>query len=103
MNKILNILGVTAIALTMTSCQDFETVSRAELATVGAYASLHTQELGYQLLEGTDECASTESNSKYDVSNYNFTNVTGMLSNTYTSMYAAIEYANVCIQMLTGN
>ena len=66
MNKILNILGVTAIALTMTSCQDwldmpsessadsgsvFETVSRAELATVGAYASLHTQELGYQLLE----------------------------------------------------
>lgn len=117
MNKILNILGVTAIALTMTSCQDwldmpsessadsgsvFETVSRAELATVGAYASLHTQELGYQLLEGTDECASTESNSKYDVSNYNFTNVTGMLSNTYTSMYAAIEYANVCIQKLPG-
>ncbi len=115
MNKIFNIFGVAAIAMTMTSCQDwldmpsessadsgsvFETVGRAEMATVGAYASLHTQELGYQLLEGTDECASNESNSKYDVSNYNFTNLTGMLSNTYTSMYKAIEYANVCIKNL---
>lgn len=116
MNKIFNIFGVAAIAMTMTSCQDwldmpsessadsgsvFETVGRAEMATVGAYASLHTQELGYQLLEGTDECASTENtNSKYDVSNYNFTNLTGMLSNTYTSMYKAIEYANVCIKNL---
>lgn len=115
MNKIINILGATAIAMTMTSCQDwldmpseskadsgsiFETVGRAEMATVGAYASLHTQELGYQLLEGTDECASTESNSKYDVSNYNFTNLTGMLNNTYTTMYKAIEYANVCIKNL---
>ena len=68
----------------------FETVSRAELATVGAYACLHTQELGYQLLEGTDECASTENNSKYDVSNYNFTNVTGILSNTYTCLYSEV-------------
>lgn len=117
MNKIFNILGATAVALTMTSCQDwldmpsessadsgsvFETVGRAEMATVGAYASLHTQELGYQLLEGTDECASTESNSKYDTSNYNFTNLSGMLSGTYTSMYKAIEYANVCIKNLPG-
>lgn len=115
MNKILNIFGATVIALTMTSCQDwldmpsessadsgsiFQTVSRAELATVGAYASLHTQELGYQLLEGTDECASTESNSKYDVSNYNYTNLSSMLSGTYTAMYKAIEYANVCIKNL---
>ena len=105
MNKIFNILGVAAVALTLSSCQDwldmpseskadsgsiFESVGRAEMATVGAYASLHTQELGYQLLEGTDECASTESNSKYDVSNYNFTNLTGMLSNTYTTMYLSL-------------
>lgn len=117
MNKIFNILGATAVALTMTSCQDwldmpsessadsgsvFETVGRAEMATVGAYAPLHTQELGYQLLEGTDECTSTESNSKYDTSNYNFTNLSGMLNGTYTSMYKAIEYANVCIKNLPG-
>lgn len=115
MNKILNILSVATVALTMTSCQDwldmpseskadsgsiFETVGRAELTTVGSYTYLHTQELGYQLLEGTDEAASTESNSKYDVSNYNFTNLTGMLSNTYTTMYKAIEYSNVCIKNL---
>lgn len=115
MNKTLYIAGVAAIALSMTSCQDwldmpsesktdsgtvFETVSRAEMTTVGAYAYLHTQELGYQLLEGTDESASTESNSKYDVSNYNFTNLTGMLSGTYTSMYKSIEYSNVCIKNL---
>ncbi len=115
MNKILNILGATAIALSMTSCQDwldmpsessadsgsvFETVGRAEMATVGAYPYLHTQELGYQLLEGTDEAASNESNSKYDASNYNFTNLSGMLSKTYTNMYSAIEYANVCIKNL---
>lgn len=115
MNKIFNILGAAAIALAMTSCQDwldmpseskadsgsvFETVERAELTTVGAYTYLHTQELGYQLLEGTDEAASTESNSKYDVSNYNYTNLSGMLNNTYTTMYKAIEYANVCIKNL---
>ena len=115
MNKKLNILAAAAIALSMTSCQDwldmpssskadsqsvFETVSRAEMTTVGAYAYLHTQELGYQLLEGTDESTSTESNSKYDVSNYNFTNLTSMLSKTYTSMYQSIEYANVCIKNL---
>lgn len=115
MNKIFNILGAAAVALTMTSCQDwldmpseskadsgsvFETVGRAEMATVGSYTYLHTQELGYQLLEGTDEAASTESNSKYDVSNYNFTNLSGMLNNTYTTMYKAIEYSNVCIKNL---
>ncbi len=115
MNKTLYIAGVAAIALSMTSCQDwldmpsestadsgtvFETVARAEMTTVGAYAYIHTQELGYQLLEGTDESASTESNSKYDASNYNFTNLTGMLSGTYTSMYKVIEYSNVCIKNL---
>lgn len=101
--------------LFFTSCQDwldmpsesaadsstiFETVSRAEMTVMGAYASLHTQELGYQLLMGTDECCSTESNSKYNVSNYDYTNTSGMLSSTYTTMYKAIEYSNVCIKNL---
>lgn len=113
MKKIFNIIGISACLLALTSCQDwldmpsessadsesvFSTVGRAEMTTTGAYTYLHTQELGYQLLEGTDECASTESNSKYDVSNYNYTNLTGMLSKTYTTMYKAIEYANVCIK-----
>lgn len=115
MKKIINTLGILAAALAFTSCQDwldmpseskadsssiFETVSRAEMAVVGAYSFLHTQELGYQLLMGTDESSSTEANSKYYMSNYDYTNVTGMLNSTYTSMYKAIEYSNVCIKNL---
>lgn len=115
MKKIMNILGAAVLVLTASSCQDwldmpseskadsstvFSTLSRAEMAVMGAYSSLHTQELGYQLLMGTDECASTESNSKYNVANYDYTNTSGMLSKTYTEMYKAIEYSNVCIKNL---
>ncbi len=115
MKKTLNTLGILAVSLAFASCQDwldmpsesradsssiFATVSRAEMTVVGAYAYLHTQELGYQLLMGTDESSSTESNSKYYMSNYDYTNVTGMLSSTYTTMYKAIEYSNVCIKNL---
>lgn len=115
MKKIFNILGLSALMLLSTSCEDwldmpseskadsssiFATIGRAEMTVVGAYASLHTQELGYQLLEGTDESTSNESNSKYNVSNYDYTNLTGMLSKTYTTMYQAIEYSNVCIKNL---
>ncbi len=115
MKKIINILGISAILLAFASCQDwldmpseskadsssiFASVSRAEMTVVGAYPYLFTQELGYQLLMGTDESSSTESNSKYNVSNYDYTNLTGMLSSTYTTMYRAIEYANVCIKNL---
>lgn len=114
MKKIINILGISVgLLLMFSSCEDwldmpseskadsssiFTTISRAEMTVVGAYPSLHTQELGYQLLMGTDESSSTEANSKYYVSNYDYTNLTGMLSGTYTSMYKAIEYANVCIK-----
>lgn len=115
MKKIINILGIAALMLSFISCEDwldmpsesradsgtiFETISRAEMTVVGAYPSLFAQELGYQLLEGTDESSSTESNSKYYVSNYDYTNLTGMLSGTYTNMYKAIEYSNVCIKNL---
>lgn len=103
--------------LAFTSCEDwldmpseskadsstvFETVGRAEMTVMGAYSSLHTQELGYQLLMGTDESSSTESNSKYNVSNYDYTSTSGMLNSTYTTMYKAIEYSNVCIKNLPG-
>ncbi len=115
MNKTLHIIGVAALLCTATACEDwldmpseskadsstiFSTVSRAEMAVMGGYASLHTQEEGYQLLMGTDEATSTESNSKYAVSNYDYTNTSSMLSRTYNSMYQAIEYANVCIKSL---
>lgn len=115
MKKIFNILAAAAVLGGLTSCEDwlempseskadsesvFATISRADMTVAGCYASLHHQELGYQLLEGTDESASKESNSKYNVSNYDYTNLTGMLSNVYTSMYKSIEYANVCISKL---
>lgn len=115
MKKIVNIIGISVLLMMFSSCQDwldmpseskadsstiFETVSRAEMTVVGAYTSLYTQELGYQLLMGTDEASSTESNSKYNVANYDYTNLTGMLNSTYTTMYRAIEYSNVCIKNL---
>lgn len=115
MKKIINILGVVAALLAFTSCEDwldmpseskadsssvFASISRAEMAVVGAYSYLHTQELNYQLLMGTDESSSTESNSKYYMSNYDYTNVTGLVSKTYSNMYKAIEYENVCIKNL---
>lgn len=113
MKKRFNILGTLALLLAFTSCEDwldmpseskadsatvFESVSRAEMTVMGAYPSLFTQELGYQLLEGTDESSSSESNSKYNVSNYDYTSTSTMLNSTYTTMYKAIEYANVCIK-----
>ncbi len=115
MKKIINTLTISVILLVLSSCQDwldmpsedkadgtsvFATVGRAERTVLGAYPFLHTQELGYQLLMGTDESSSTESNSKYNVSNYDYTNLTGMLNSTYTTMYKAIEYANICIKNL---
>ncbi len=113
MKKIVNILGMVAALSAFTSCEDwlsmpseskadsssvFESISRAEMAVVGAYSYLHSQELNYQLLMGTDESSSTEANSKYYMSNYDYTNVTGLISKTYTNMYKAIEYENVCIK-----
>lgn len=115
MKKTIILLAMPALLAGLTSCKDwldlpseskmdsqsvFESIGRAEMTVVGAYNWLHAQELGYQLLEGTDECASTESNSKYNVSNYDYTSTSSMLSGTYTNMYKAIEYANVCIDGL---
>lgn len=115
MEKIINILTILVLLLVFSSCEDwldmpsedkadsssvFQTLGRAERTVLGAYPYLHTQELGYQLLMGTDESSSTESNSKYNVSNYDYTNLTGMLNSTYNTMYKAIEYSNICIKNL---
>ncbi len=115
MKTTIHILAIAAILALFTACQDwldmpseskadsssiFASINRAEMTVVGAYPFLHTQELGYQLMMGTDESSSTESNSKYVMSNYDYTNLTGMLNSTYTTMYKAIEYANVSIANL---
>lgn len=113
MNKIFSALAVATMALAFTSCEDwldlpseskadsesvFSTLNRAEMTVGGCYSNLHTQELGYQFLMGTDECASKENNSKFYFANYDY--ATTKLSGTYNSMYKAIEYANVCIANL---
>lgn len=114
MNKIFSVLVAAALVPALTSCEDwldlpseskadsesvFSTLNRAEMTVGGCYSNLHTQELGYQFLMGTDECAAKENNSKFYFANYDY--ATTKLSGTYTSMYKAIEYANVCIANLS--
>lgn len=81
----------------------FETVSKAEMAVLGVYPYTFNRELYYQFGMGTDECISTEgeTNSKNKFSNYVYS-ADIVPSDTYTSMYRAIEYANVCIKKLTA-
>ncbi|MDE5734698.1 MAG: RagB/SusD family nutrient uptake outer membrane protein [Duncaniella sp.] len=113
MNKIYSLLVAAALVPVLSSCEDwldlpsqskadsesvFATLNRAEMTVGGCYSNLHTGELGYQLLMGTDECASKEKNSKYYFANYDYS--TTKLSGTYNSMYKAIEYANVCLANL---
>jgi hypothetical protein len=79
----------------------FQTVSKAEMAVLGIYPFTFNREIYYQFGMGTDECISTESetNSKNQFSNYVYSpGITP--TDTYTSMYRAIEYANVCIKNL---
>ena len=118
MKKIINILGLAAVMLASTSCQNwldmpsetkldsntvFETVSRAEMAVLGCYSNTFNRELYYQLGMGTDECFSTEgeTNSKNQVANYVYT-TSNIPTSTYTAMYTGIEAANVCIKGLKG-
>lgn len=105
-------LGVTLF----TSCQDwldmpsenkfdsvtvFQSISKAEMAVLGAYKSAISQEMFYQLLSGTDECASTElNNSKGIFSRYSYDSSNSAGNSTYTSMYSTIEQANNCIKGL---
>ncbi len=114
MKKRISIFSIATLLLTFTSCEDwldmpsdvqfdsstiFESVDRAEMALMGAYASTFNLELLYQFAMGTDELFSTESNSKSRFANYEYV-VSEVPSSTYTSMYKSIEYANVCIKGL---
>lgn len=79
----------------------FQTISKAEMAVLGIYPYTFNRELYYQFGMGTDECISTEgeTNSKNKFANYDYSPdiVPG---DTYSSMYRAIEYANICIKKL---
>jgi hypothetical protein len=79
----------------------FQTVSKAEMAVLGIYELSFNREIYYQFGMGTDECISTEgeTNSKNKFSNYVYSPDI-VPTDTYTSMYRAIEYANVCIKRL---
>jgi starch-binding outer membrane protein, SusD/RagB family len=117
MKKIFNILGIAALSLMSSSCEDwldmpsetkfdsttvFETVSSAEMAVLGCYSNTFNAELLYQFNMGTDELISTEgdTNSKNAVANYVYT-TSNIPTSTYTAMYKGIEYANVCIKNLS--
>lgn len=72
------------------------------MAVLAAYPAGYNREMWYQLGMGTDEVISTEgsTNSKNQIGNYVLSGgITG--SSTYTAAYAAIEYANVCIDGLS--
>lgn len=118
MKKIIyNITIVAFVALSLSSCKKwldmpseskydsettFQTVSKAEMAVLGIYPFTFNREIYYQFGMGTDECISTEgeTNSKNQFSNYVYSpGITP--TDTYTNMYRAIEYANVCIKNLS--
>lgn len=118
MKKIIYIASIFIGALSLGSCNDwlempseskydsetvFETVERAEMAVIGCYPSIFNRELYYQLGMGTEDCFSTEgeTNSKNQVANYVYS-TSNIPTSTYTSMYAAIEYSNMCIKKI-GN
>ena len=117
MKKIIyNITIVAFVTLSVSSCKKwldmpseskydsettFQTVDKAEMAVLGIYPSTFNREIYYQFGMGTDECISTEgeTNSKNQFSNYVYSpGITP--TDTYTSMYKSIEYANVCIKNL---
>src|SRR5687767_13829705 len=80
----------------------FQSVSKAEMAVLGIYGLTFNREIYYQFGMGTDECISTEgeTNSKNRFSNYVYSPYI-VPTDTYTAMYRAIEYANVCIKKLS--
>lgn len=80
----------------------FENASKAEMAVLGIYTLTFDRELYYQLGMGTDECISTEgeTNSKNMCANFVYSPDI-VPTATYTAMYRAIEYANICIKNLS--
>lgn len=81
----------------------FQSVSKAEMAVLGAYNAAIAQEMYYQLLSGTDECMSVElNNSKGIFARYAYDPSNSSGNSTYTAMYSVIEQANNCIKGLSA-
>ncbi len=117
MKKYIAIISFAALSLFAVSCEGFleipsetkfdsssifSSYDKAEMAVLAAYPAGYNREMWYQLGMGTDEVISTEgsTNSKNQIGNYVLSGgITG--TSTYTSAYAAIEYANVCIDGLS--
>ncbi|WP_205508875.1 RagB/SusD family nutrient uptake outer membrane protein [Longitalea arenae] len=117
-NIIYKISIVALTALSLSSCKKwltmpseskfdsestFQTVDKAEMVVLGIYGLSFNREIYYQFGMGTDECISTEgeTNSKNRFANYVYSpDITP--TDTYTAMYRAIEYANVCIKNLSA-
>ncbi len=79
----------------------FQSISKAEMAVLGAYNDAIAQEMYYQLLSGTDECMSVElNNSKGIFSRYAYDSSNSSGNSTYNTMYSVIEQANNCIKGL---
>lgn len=116
MKKKIHIILVGFGVLLFSACQDwlempsenkfdsvtvFQSVSKAQMAVLGAYNSAIAQEMYYQLLSGTDECMSVElNNSKGTFARYAYDATTTAGNSTYTAMYSAIEQANNCVKGL---
>ncbi|MDR1341963.1 MAG: RagB/SusD family nutrient uptake outer membrane protein [Prevotellaceae bacterium] len=110
--RITQLTAIAAIALSAAACEDwldmpsetkydsssiFVSPEKAEMAVLGAYASSYHNDLNYRLVSGTDECRSTETNSKYQLAQYEH-DAANVPDGVYTTMYTTIERANSCIK-----
>lgn len=111
--KKINILSAVALLLCATSCEDFlETpslnsyasdnvytnVSRAEMATLGCYTGMRSNEIYTYLNYGTDEAMSSEGvgGSKQVFSSYNLT--PALAPGYINTLYTQIAKTNNCIK-----
>lgn len=112
----MQIAATAAIALCTAACEDwldmpsetkydsssiFVSPEKAEMAVLGAYASAYHNDLNYRLMSGTDECRSTETNSKYTLAQYEH-DASNVPDGVYTTMYTTIERANSCIKGISA-
>ncbi|MDR0414601.1 MAG: RagB/SusD family nutrient uptake outer membrane protein [Prevotellaceae bacterium] len=79
----------------------FISPEKAEMAVLGAYASAYHNDLNYRLMSGSDECRSTETNSKYTLAQYEH-DASNVPDGVYTTMYTTIERANSCIKGISS-
>lgn len=116
MNKLLKYTALALLATGLASCQDwldmpsetkadsstiFESLDKAQMATLACYENAANREIWYQCGAGNDEIYSSESNtnSKWQVGNFVYT-TTNCPTSIYKGSYASIENCNTCIKGL---